>query len=141
MAFFLLLESLLERLHDLVPTAEGLDRLHLFLGEEFFGYRLEPILGNRHLCLAIIGQHTLEDLLEHLVEPVDQALVLHEGGSGQVIERLRRLLDHVLVERLDQREVFLEAGRNPGRAKLVDEIEEHQAGSTAAERTWSGAAP
>jgi hypothetical protein len=59
--------------------------------------------------LAVIGQHALEDLLEHLVEAVEQAFVLHEGGAREVIERLGRLLDHVLVERFEQSQVLLQA--------------------------------
>ena len=124
-ALFLFLEALLERLHDLVPVAQTLDLFHLLFGEEFLGHRLQPVLGDLDRVLPVIGQYALEDLLEYLVEPVEQAFVFHEGRPAEIIERLGRLLDHVAVERLDQREVFLEACGNARRAKLVDEIEEH----------------
>ena len=124
-AFFLFLEALLERLHDLVPVAQGLDLLHLLFGQELLGNRLQPVFGDIHGVLPVIAEDALEDFLEHLVEPVDQPFVLHEGRPAEVVEGFGRLLDHVAVERLDQREVFLEACGNARRAKLVDEIEEH----------------
>lgn len=125
MALFLFLEPLLERFHDLVPVAEGLDLLHLLRGEELLGDGFQPVFGDIDRVLAVIGHDPLEDLLEHLVETVQQAFILHEGGAREVVERLGRLLDHVLVERLQQSEVLLERGADPGGAKLVDEIEEH----------------
>jgi hypothetical protein len=60
------------------------------------------------LILAIVGQQPLEDLVEHLVEPVEQAFILHEHGTAEIIERLRRLLDHILVERFEQHQMLLE---------------------------------
>ena len=105
--------------------AERLDLLHLLGAEELLGDRLQPLLGHVDRLLAVVAHHALEDLGEDLVEAVEQPLVLHEGGARQVIERLRRLLDHVAVERLEQHEVLLEAGRNAGGAQFVDEVEQH----------------
>ena len=125
MAFLLFFEPLLERIHELVPRAHLLDLGHFLLGEEFLGHRLQPVLGNLHGVLAIVGHDALEDLGEDLIEPVEQAFVLHEGGAREVVERLGRLLDHILVERLEQREMLLEAGGNARCAQLVDEIQKH----------------
>nr|WP_252970141.1 hypothetical protein [Brevundimonas vancanneytii] len=46
MALLLFLEPLLQRLHQLLETAEGLD-LGLFLvGQVFFGQQAQPVLGD-----------------------------------------------------------------------------------------------
>ena len=113
---FLFLEPLLQRLHDLVPVTQRLDLFHLFFGKEFLGHRLEPVFGDIDGVLPVIAQDPLEDLLENLVEPIEQALILHERRAAEVVERLGRLLDHVAIERFDQREVFLEARGNARRA-------------------------
>ena len=70
MPVVLLLQPLLERLHDLVPRAEGLDRGHFLGAEEFFGDGAQPVFGNIDGALAIVGEHAFEDLGEHLVEAV-----------------------------------------------------------------------
>ena len=48
------------------------------------------------------------------------------GRAGEIVEVLGRPLDHLAVERLEQDEMLLEAGRNAGGAQLVEEGEEHQ---------------
>ena len=125
MAFLLLFQTLLERVHELVPRAHLLDLRHFLFGEVFLGDRLQPVFGDVDLFLAVVGHDALEDLGEHLIEAVQQAFVLHEGRAGEVVERLGRLLDHILIERLKQRQVLLEAGGNARRAQFVDEIEKH----------------
>src|SRR3546814_13016124 len=70
--------------------------------------------------------HAFEDFLEDLIEAVEQPFVLHESGAREVVERLRRLFDHVLVERLEQHEMLLEGGRNAGCAQFVDERSEER---------------
>src|SRR3546814_3860307 len=82
----LFLEPLLQRLHDLVPVAERLDRLHLLGRQIFFGDGLQPFLRYVDGVLAIVGEQPLEDLVEHLVEAVEQALVLHIDGTREIIE-------------------------------------------------------
>src|SRR3546814_16183973 len=76
-ALLLFLEPLLQRLHDLVPVAERLDRGHFLGRQEFLGDRLQPVGGDVDRVLAIVGDDALEDLVEHLVDAVEQALVLH----------------------------------------------------------------
>ena len=119
---FLFFEPLLQRLHDLVPIAQALDFFHLLVGEKFLGHSLEPIFGYVDRVLTVIAEDALEDPLEDLVEPVEQAFVLHEGGPGEVIERLGRLFDDIAIQRLDERQVFLEACGDARSAELVDEI-------------------
>ena len=60
-------------------------------------------------------------------------VVFHERRAREVVECLRRLLDHVPVERLEQYEMLLERGRDACSAQFVDEIEEHRISS------WSSA--
>jgi hypothetical protein len=114
-AFLLFGEPLLERLHDRVPVAQFLDLGHLLGREEFLGNRFEPAFRNVDRVLAVVRNDSLEDPLEHLVETIEHALVLHEGRAAEIVERLGRFLDHLAVERLQQSEVLLEAGLDPGR--------------------------
>ena len=134
MAFLLFFEPLLERVHDLVPVAQGLDLFHLLFGQEFLGHRLQPVFGHIDRVLTVIGQDTLENPLENLIEPVEHAFILHEGRAAEVIERLGRFLDHLFVQRFEERQMLLETGGNPCLAQLVDEIEEHGAGHIADNR-------
>ncbi len=125
MALFLFFEPLFQRLHDLVPVSEGLDRFHFLRREEFLGDGLQPVFGDVDRVLAVIGHYALEHLLEHLIEAIQQALILHEGRAGEVVEGFRRLIDHVTIKRLQQREMLLEGSADPGGPQLVDEVEEH----------------
>ena len=105
--------------------AERLDRLHLLGGEVELGDLAQPFLGDRHRVGAVIALDPLEDLGEDLVEAVEQAFVLHEGGAGEIIELLGLGRDHVGVERLEQGQMLLERGGDARGAQLVDEGEEH----------------
>jgi hypothetical protein len=60
-----------------------------FLGsQEFLGDGLQPILRDIGLVGAEAGFDAPEDLGEHLVEPIEQSFVLHEGGARQPVEFL-----------------------------------------------------
>src|SRR3546814_13410841 len=77
MALLLLLEPLFQRLPDLVPRPERLDRRHHLRRQLFHGARLQPVLGNIDPVLPIVGEQPLEDLAPHLVEQLEQAIVLN----------------------------------------------------------------
>jgi hypothetical protein len=82
-ALLLLLQALLERLHQLVP-AHGFD-LGLVLGAELALQLLQPVLRN---FLGQVGQHlhALEIGGKSAVVLVVVLLVLDQNGSAQVIE-------------------------------------------------------
>src|SRR3546814_16088101 len=61
----------------------------------------------------------------HLVETVEQALVLHIDGAGEVIELLGAAVDHLAVERLQQHQMLFQAGGDASRAQLVEKAEKH----------------
>src|SRR3546814_7981163 len=54
-ALLLFLEPLFQRLHDLVPVAERLDRGHFLGRQDFLGDRLQPVGGDVDRVLAIVG--------------------------------------------------------------------------------------
>ena len=127
MALFLLLKPLLERLHDLFPRPQCLDLFHFLVGKEFLGHRLQPVLGDLRALIALERHlQALEHLGEHLVEPVEQAFVLHQRRAREVIELLRGAVDDLAVQRLEQDQVLLEGHRNPGTAQFIHEREEHR---------------
>ena len=78
-ALLLLLHALGERLHELVEAAHGLDLRLLLLGEEFLADLFQPLGGDVGRADAVHLFQALEDVTEHLVEPVDVLLILHEG--------------------------------------------------------------
>jgi len=126
-ALFLFLKPLLQRLHDLFPGPERLDLLHFLFGEELLGHRLQPILGNGGAVIALEGHlQALEHLGKDLVEPVEQAFVLHQCRAGEIIEFLRALFDDPRMERFEQDEMFLERHRYAGAAQFVHERKEHR---------------
>jgi hypothetical protein len=127
-ALLLFLEPLLQRLHDLVPVAERFDRGHFLGGQEFLGDRLQPVGGDVDGVLAIIGEQALEDLVEHLVEAVEQPLVLHIDRAAQIIELLGATVDRLAVERLQQQQMLLHAHGNARGAEFFEEAEQHGSG-------------
>src|SRR3546814_3335282 len=66
-ALLLLLEALLQLLHDLFPAAHRLDLLHLLLGEKALGLLAQPLLGN------LGAEELVGDLLHALEIGADHA--------------------------------------------------------------------
>ena len=128
MALLLLFEALLQRLHQLLEAAHGLDFVHLFLAQEFLGHLAQPFLGNvGHVDGIRHAVQALEDVAEHLVELVDIALILHQGGARQVIKVSHLHIDDLFVHRLHQHQVFLQRDRHFGFTQFIEEVEEHGA--------------
>ncbi len=75
---------------------------------------------SRSKCLQ-----ALEGLLEHEVEAVQVALVLHQGGAGEVVEVLDVVAGHPLLHRLEERQVLPERHRDAGRSEQLEEGDEH----------------
>ena len=128
MPALLLLQPPLQRLHDLVPGAERLDLLHLLGRQVELGDLAEPFLGDFRRARFEAGFYPLEDFREDLVEAVEQPLVLHEGGAGEIVEFLGATLDHLAVERVEQHQMLLHRHGNARVAQLVEEVEEHEGG-------------
>src|SRR5687767_10292755 len=71
----LLLETFLERLHELFPPAERFDQLLLFVGEKFLGELLQPFFRDQERE-RVDFDDALEIRGEHAVEAVEVLLVL-----------------------------------------------------------------
>jgi len=76
--------------------------------------RAQPILGDFRLARVAQQLEALEHVGEHLIEAVEVALVLDEGRARQVVEVLDLALGQVGLQRLDQRQVFLQGDRHLG---------------------------
>ena len=120
----LLLESFFERFHQLVPS-KLLDLGHFLRRQCHLGKLAKPFLRNFGGFGAVGRLQSLEDLAEHLIEPVQQTLVLHIGGPCQIIKCLHPVIDDTGLHRLKQGQMFLEGGRNPGGAQFIEKIEKH----------------
>ena len=122
-ALFLLLEALLERLHQLVP-AHLLD-LGFVLGAELeLEVLAQPV--QRHF-FGEVDQHldALEVGAESTVELVIQGLVLDQRGARQVVELVDRTIDHAGFHRFEQGQEFLDRNRQFCRAQGVEKIDQH----------------
>ncbi len=125
MALLLFLEPLAQRLHELVPAAHGLDLLLFFFGQEFLGELLQPLLRNVHVDPSSIGLEALEHVAEHLVEPVEVALVLHQRGAREIVEIINAARRQIGVHGLQQRQILAQCHRHTGRFELLEETDEH----------------
>src|SRR5690606_33432260 len=116
----LLLEALLERLHELLPAAERLDLLFLLLGQVELDLLQQPLErdGRLHAGHAL---DALPELGEGAVELVEVRLVLHQRRAGEVIELVDRRPDHLAVHRLEEREILLDRDGKPVALQLEEE--------------------
>ena len=125
-AALLLLEALLQLLHDLVPAAERLDLGLLLVRQIELGHRAQPLLRDLRLQRLAHQLEALEDVAEHLVELVEVALVLHQRGAGEIVEVLDAAIGQVRLHRLHQGEVLLQGDRHLGGFQLMEEGGEHR---------------
>src|SRR5580658_6640948 len=65
-------------------------------------------------------------MAEHTVELVEVALVLHQRGAGEIVERLDPPRREVALHRLHQCEIFAQRHRYAGRFQRVEEGDEHR---------------
>ena len=125
-AALLLLEALLQLLQNLLEAAQRLHQLLLVLGEVLLGELPQPLLWNLgEQSISRTGE-ALEDMPEDTVEAIEVALVLHQGGAREVVEFLCRILREVVLQRLDEGEVFLERDGHARGLEFGEEGEEHQ---------------
>ena len=78
---------------------------------------------------------------EDAVELVEIALILHQSGARKIIEVLDLHIDHFLVHRLQQKEVFLQRDGDLGRTEFIEEVEEHGASRFSLGPTLARASP
>ena len=128
MPALLLFQTLLQRLHQLVEPAQGLDLGLLLIGEKFLVEQLQPVLGHvqRRLLARADALDPGKHLAEHLVEPVIVFLVLDQHRPRQVVEVIDLPPGDVAVHGLHQMEPFLHGHGNLGVAQGGEEGEEHQ---------------
>jgi len=120
----LLLQPLLEGAQHLLPAPQGLDLLDLLGREHALQVGLEPLLGD----LRGEGDEflrALEEVREGLVEGVEEALVLHQRGAGQVVELVHVGMDDALVHRRQEAQVLLGGDGHTRIAQDVEEVHEH----------------
>lgn len=126
MAMFLFLQTLLERLHNLVPVAQRLDLFH-FLGRQiFFRHSAQPFLRNVGAGHIRLGEQALEHAGENLVEPVDQPFVLHVDRAGKIIELFGRPVDRFGLQRIKQDQMLLDRSGDTGAAQRIEKIQKHK---------------
>ena len=62
---------------------------------------------------------------EHPVEPVQMALILHQGGAGQVVEILDAAFCHAGLHGTEQGKIFRDRRRHLRLSQCQDEMREH----------------
>ena len=126
-ALLLLLETLLQRLHQLLPAAHRLDLGLLLVGQKLLGELAQPFFGNfRGDALGGQRFQSLEDMAEHAVELVEVALVLHQHRARQVVEVVDLVVGDALLHGLHQRQVLLDGDRHLGLTQFEEEVGEHR---------------
>ena len=105
MAALLIAQALGEGLHQLVEAAERLDLGALFGGEMLLGELAQPIDGQvEPVDDRLDGQElqTAKGSGEDAVEAVDVALVLDQGGAGEMVEALGVVAGEAGVEGFEE---------------------------------------
>src|SRR5579862_6075179 len=119
-------EPLAQRLEQFFQAAECLDLLLFFFGEIFLGEFFQPLDWNFRGQRVFDQVEAFEDVAEHAVELVEIALVLHQSGARQIVERLDPAVGQILLHRLDQRQIFAQRHRQAGGFELMEEGGEHR---------------
>jgi len=124
----LLVQTLFQRLHQLVEPAHGLDRGPVLVAQVFLGQLLQPVIGNGggQVLARAHGLDPGKDLAEHLVEPVVVFLVLDQHRPRQMVEVIDLPPCHVLVHGLHQVEPFLHRDRNARVSQSGEKGQQHQ---------------
>ena len=125
MAFLLLLETLLQRLHQLLPAAQAFHGGLLLVGEIADRQPREPVLGQLPLQLGEYVLDALEMLGECSVEAVIVLFVLDQAGARQVVEALRGQLAQARLQGFQQGQQFRHGDRHSGLAQQEEELDQH----------------
>jgi hypothetical protein len=132
----LLLQTLLERLHQRLPAAQRLDFGLLGIGEFAHRQLREPIIRQLPLQQREHIPRALEVRGEYPVVPVVVALVLHQTGARQGVEALGARVAQSRLEGFEQGQKFGDGYRYAGAAQQEKESNEHSGGAgTAIART------
>ena len=126
MAALLLGKALAQGFEKLFQAAQRLDLFLFFVGEIFLGEFFQPLDGNFRGERVFDQVEAFKDMAEHAVELIEIALVLHQSGTRQVVERLDPAVGQIHLHRLDQREIFAQRHRQAGGFELMEEGREHR---------------
>ncbi len=124
MPALLLFEALFQGFHQLLPAAQRLDQLFLFLGQIFFNQLAQPLFRDHRGC-GVDADHALEIGGEHQIIAVKEFFVLDQAGARQKIKILDTAECDLLLQRLDQHQKFLDRRRHPALAQLQEKINQH----------------
>jgi hypothetical protein len=92
----LLLQTLLQRLHQLVPAAERFDQCLFLVGQCAFDHFPDPLFGNLGANVEDAG-HAFEITAKCEVEAVVQRFVLDQAGAGEHVEVVDVVADDALL--------------------------------------------
>ena len=113
--------------HDLLPSAQRLDLFHFLGGEHSFQGVLHPAFGNIRGGQGEELFRPLEIVGEGLVERIEKAFVLHQGGAGQMIELVYVRIDHAGLHGVQEAQEFLGGHWHARVAQVIEKFDEHLA--------------
>ncbi len=126
MARLLVCQALLERLHQLVPTAERFNLGLFFVRQHFFSELAQPFFRDLRGDILIAQRlQPLEDMGEHTVEFVDMLFILHQDSAREIVEFLDIAIDRIFLQCFKKGEIFLQADRHFCVAKCGEKGLEH----------------
>ena len=129
MPALLLLQALLQLLHQLLEAPHRLDERLLFIAQPQLGLPAEPLL--RDLPVEGVEElpHPLEVRPEALVEAVEVAFVLHERGARKIVEVVHAQHRDPPIEGFEQGQVLGDRDRHVVPAQAEEEVNQHCGGA------------
>src|SRR5438552_10129754 len=125
MAATLLLQALLQRLHQLVPTTERLHQRLVLRGQIAFDELADPLLGD-HGADVEYAFDTVEVRSEREIETIVERFVLDQAGARQKIEVVDVAGDDTVLQRVAQRQELARADRQLGVLEMKEEVDQHE---------------
>ena len=125
MAFLLLFEPPLQRLHQLVPATERFNLGLLFVRQGALTETPQPVVGNarREAIEDFFG--AFEMRRKSAIESIEVALVFHQARARQVIELFRTSIGELGLQSFQQCQKFRDRDWNARIAQFEEEGNQH----------------
>ena len=124
-ALLLLFPGLLERLDELLQTAQGLDLLEFLRAQRTLELAPQPLVRDERLEQSVQVFEPLEIRCERPIELVVVLLVLAHAGAAQEVEVVDARVHHPVSHRIDQVEQFPDRDRDLVLAQRQEEVDQH----------------
>ena len=126
MTTLLFFQTLLQRLHQLIPATQRFDLCFFFFCQQAFGKLFQPFFRNVSRQHGVERFHAFEVGCKGAVKAVKVGLVFYQTYTRQMIKIIHTAVDHALLHRLAQHQVFLYGYRQAVLLQRKKEINQHK---------------